>query len=368
MKKITGALVILFLLKTSLAFSAVAEDWSAVNSGKDTGTYQDNTGSKIDIATDAGPQGGKALKLTFTLVQGGYCGAWHNITADFSKSGSLKFMAKSTVPGEAQMVLKDAFNIQYNANFQILSKDWVEINIPLSTFQKDTSYIPPNAIQGHPMDLSKTSGMNFAPHMVGTGVMEVGPIETAGTASAVPAAQSVAPEIKVTGPGTPVYDLTRSDLDKAGGTFQDSQGSSIKYTLVDNPAKKGAKYFKVDYVLAQGGYCGFFFEAGPGWDGESWTGGKAISLMIYSKQPLMLGLAIKDKNNNQYTANTPTTKGTGWEKLLIPVDSFKLGQYYTPPDAIKGAPEDLSVVKQLQFQAQTVGKASLAIDSVMLLK
>ncbi|HUO57644.1 MAG TPA: endo-1,4-beta-xylanase [bacterium] len=181
MKKILSLMAVLMLLAPA-AFAGTVEDWTSVQSGTDIGTYNDSNGSKIEFAVEAGPKSGqKAIKLTSNLVEGGYCGIWHHISADISKAGALKFMAKSSAPGEIQVALEDTYHVQYIANTKV-GKDWAEISVPISDFHKNPYYTPDNAVTGHLMDLSQTSGMNLAPQMTGPAVVFVGPIETDGAA------------------------------------------------------------------------------------------------------------------------------------------------------------------------------------------
>ena len=135
MKKILSLTAVLLFLAPA-AFAAVVENWGGVAPGSNTGTYVDTNGSKIDFAVDAGPKDGKALKITSHLAQGGYCGIWHNLTADLSKAGAMKFMAKSTISGEVQIALKDTFHVQYIAKAKVGSA-WSEVSVPLSNFHKD---------------------------------------------------------------------------------------------------------------------------------------------------------------------------------------------------------------------------------------
>ena len=306
--------------------------------------------------------------MTSTLVQGGYAGVWHNIAADLSTSGSLKFMAESTIPGEIQITLKDTFNVQYVANVQIPAKDWSSVSVPFSAFSKDPNYTPPDAVLGHPMDLSKTSGINFAPHMVGSAVILIGPLSTEGAASAsaapAVAAAAVPPAKMSASTGAPVViqDYTADDA-KAGGTFQDSQGSSFAYSVKDNTKSPGKKFLLINYTLAQGGYCGMWYKAGN-FDANL-SGNSAINVTVYCKSPIVLGMALLDKNHNQYVAELPSTQGGKWETVSVPLSAFKLDPYYTPPDAVKGAPMDLSLVKTFNFQPKTVGKFNVAVDGVI---
>ena len=369
MRKSFVAWALLCLMGASSAYCAVVEDWSSIDPGKNTGTYMDSNGSKIDFAQAAGPSGAKAIQLTFTLAQGGYCGIWHNLAADMSQAGSIQFMAKSTVPGEVQMALKDAFNVQYVANFQIPSTDWTLVTIPFSSFLKDPYYTPDGAVLGHPMDLSKTSGVNLAPHMVGSAIVMVGPLETSGTASAASAAPvaapAAAPPAKMSsasgGPVT-IQDYSADDA-KAGGTFQDGTGSSFTYSVKDNSKVPGKKFLLINYNLVQGGYCGMWYKAGN-FDADL-SGASAIYVTVYCKSPIVLGMALLDKNHNQYVADLPSTQGGKWETVSVPLSSFHLDPYYAPPDAVKGAPMDFSLVKTFNFQPKTVGKFTLAVDSVI---
>jgi len=374
MNKILSLLLAALLLPASAAFAAVVEDWSGIASGN-TGSFADSNGSKIDFAQEAGPDGGKALKLTTNMVQGGYCGIWHNITADLSKNGALQFKAKSSVPGDMQIALKDAFNVQYVSKVTISSKDWAVVQVPFSSFAKDPYYTPPDAIAGHPMDLSKTSGINFQPQMAGAAVVEIGAVEATGTASAAPAASSASTSSSTastssaaapTGAGVLVLDFGSWDA-KAGGTFQDSQGSTFVFNTKDNPNKKGQKYLTCTYELKQGGYCGMWCRTGGNdWKGVTLGGAKTLSLSIYDKDPISLGIAMQDKNNNQYVITLPTTKGSGkWETVTVNLADFTLDPYYTPPTAIKGAPKDFSSCSNFNFQPKTVGKGTFAVDSVI---
>jgi len=370
MKRTLGLLMAMALLVPAV-FAGVVEDWTSMQAGM-TGPYQDSNGSKIDFAVVAGPSGSdKALQITSNKVSGGYCGVYHNVSADLSKSGSFKFKAKSTVPGEVQMAISDAYKVQYVAKFAVTTA-WTDVEVPLASFIKDPYYTPPDAVLGHPMDLSKTGNTNFSPQMDGPAVLLIGPISSAGSASAAPAAKpaAAAPAAKpaaaapaATGPGLskPVVIQDFADLDNgSAGAFQDTQGSKIEYSYVD---KKGGKYLKVTYSLV-GDYCGMWCRAGGSdWSGVSAAGAKNLYFKIYSKQSIALGFALKDKNNNQYSAEAPASKGGSWETIVVPLDSFILDPYYTPPDAVKGAAKDFSTIKQFNIQPKTKGeKITFAID------
>src|SRR5581483_4489613 len=320
MKRILSLILAGFVLQASVVFGAVIQDWTSVQSGN-AGPYNDNA-TKVDFSFDAGPKAGeKALKITANISASGYGGIYTNAHGlDLSKFGALKFMVKSTVPGELQIAITDAFNVQYDAKLTIPSKDWTEVTVPLASFVKDPYYTPPNAIVGHPLDWSKVGNLNFSPQVKGESIVMVGPVSAEGTASGSPAASSAvgtantassAASSSSSGASTAILDCTGLANDgKNAGTFQDSLGSSFTFAIKDNPSKKGQQYLTVSYEEKQGGYCGMWARAGGSdWKGANLTGAKTVSLMVYSKDSVVLGLALKDANNNQYSAEAPATKG-----------------------------------------------------------
>ena len=374
MKRILSLLAVLFLSPASLAFAAVVEDWTDIVVGQNTGTYQDSNGTKVDFVADAGPKGSeKALKITANIAANGYGGVYHTTTLDLSKAGSFKFMAKSSVAGQVQMVITDAFKVQYISKFPITTA-WTEVDIPLSAFTKDPYYTPPDAIPGHPLDWSKTGNLNFSPQIPGASVVSVGPIEAVGTASASSSASkaaaaapaAAAPAASASGASVVILDCTGLNDAKNAGTFQDTMGSTFAFAAKDNPNKKGKQYLTVNYNLAQGGYCGMWCRAGGAdWSWADLSKVKTLNFMVYSKDPIVLGVALKDKNNNQYSSSTSASKGGKWEVVSVSMDSFILDPYYTPPEAIKGAPKDFTKVTTFNIQPKTVGKITFAVESVV---
>src|SRR5258708_12947228 len=154
-------------------------------------------------------------------------------------------MAKSTVAGDIQMAIVDAFNVQYVAKFPVATA-WAEVNVPFASFIKDPYYTPPTAIAGHPMDLSKCQNLNFSPQMDGASLVEIGPVESAGTASASTgaAASSTAPSSAAppassasTGPRTALLDSTGLDS-KSPRPLHDSNRSPFTPSLMPNPPHK----------------------------------------------------------------------------------------------------------------------------------
>ncbi len=188
------AAVLLFL--SSSAFAAVIEDWSYVIPNMDIGTYADTKGSRIDFTIEAGPCGAKAVKLTSKIVHGGWCGIWRNLYADLSGDKSLQFKVKSNTAGEVEIGLTDGYDVQYTTRFTVFAKDWTEVTVPLSSFNKNSYYTAPDAVMGHPMDLTTIKAMSFSSQIAGDSAVEIGPVEAVGTASdsaaaAVPATGSI---------------------------------------------------------------------------------------------------------------------------------------------------------------------------------
>lgn len=349
MKRIIVMAAMFFSL-APMAFAGLVEGWTSVQNGTNTGAYMDSNGSKIDFAVDAGPIAGqKALKVTSNLASGGYCGIWHNLSADMSKAANLKFMAKSTPPGNIQIALKDAYNFQYIVTAQV-SADWAEVSVPLSSFHKDPYYTPADAITGHLMDLSKTSGMNLAPQMPGSAVLFFGPVETYGTLDTP--TSSAAP---------PVAGMVEDWTNVAGsntGAYQDSAGSKIDFVTVPD-AKTGQKALKLvsHLVKGDGNYCGI-------WHNLSADLSKAANLKFMAKStiPGTLQIALLDAYNVQYIAQAQL--GTDWAYVSVPLSSFHKDPYYTPPNAVTGHAMDLSKTSGMNLAPQMVGDAVVMLGQV----
>jgi|GEM_PF-3001310 len=179
MKKILSFVPVLLLLHAA-AFAAVIEDWGYVIPEKSIGTYADTKGSKIEYTVETGPGGTKAVKLTSKMVQGGWCGTWHNIYVDLSGNKSLRFRVRSNADGQLVIALTDGYDVQYTASFLVSAKDWTNAEVPLSSFKKNPYYTAPDAAPGHPMDLTTIKAMGFSPQIAGDSVVEIGPVESDG--------------------------------------------------------------------------------------------------------------------------------------------------------------------------------------------
>jgi len=280
------------------AFAGVIESWAVLDSAN-IGTYADTQGSFIMFLTTDGPKAGeRALKIESTLKPGGYCGIWHNLAGANLKEGAVKFMAKSTNPGQMQMAIKDKYNNQYTAFFNIPSKEWSEVIVNMSDFTLDGTYTPPDAIKGKPMDVTEVKGMNFGPKMEGDATIILGPVSTskpgksapppaakpaAAKPAAKPAAKKAAPKpaakavAKAAAPSAvaqaaaPAAEKPSASAGKVGGTaegwttvdssntgtYADSNGSKISFSVVEGP-KAGEKALKIEGEMAAGGYMGIW--------------------------------------------------------------------------------------------------------------
>ncbi len=328
--------------------AAVLQDWSKLDLSKEAGTFADNKGSKIDLVLVPGPAAGqKAIQINSNLNE--WAGIWSVMTKDLSKTKALRFMAKSTVPGYLTVGLNDEQKVQYIAMVKVVSADWTEFVLPLSYFKKT-----PWPMEGAPKDtdlnLAKITTLVLQPQALGSSEICVGPVE------------GVSGKMKaMTGyPGPDAKELIVQDftvLDKgAYGPFTDDKmGTKIGLDLGKDPEVTSGSVAKFKYSMKTGGWCGYWMRAGDMWGGQDWTGAQKITCKIYSKEPLFIELGFNDANQNSYVAHFPQTQGKGWETLSISFDKFDLNEYYQPPEAKKGAAQDLSHIETFNIVPHTLG-------------
>jgi hypothetical protein len=153
------------------------ERWQQVGGGM-LGVSADKKGSSGTWALDDGPkQQQKALLIEYDLKPGGFVGAWHTTErVNLSKADGLKFQAKADPPCTVQLALADANHVSYIAVFQVPSKDWTEVRVPLAALDKNPNYQPPEAVQGKPVDWSRTTSMAFDARTDGQGKFWIGPV------------------------------------------------------------------------------------------------------------------------------------------------------------------------------------------------
>jgi len=156
----------------------IFERWAAMPEGM-LGVSHDTKGSTMDwkVVPEGPRHGQKALLLDYDLKQGGWCGAWHTTShLDLSKADGVRFMARMDPPGAVMFSMTDANRVSYVANFQVPSKDWNEIRIPLAALDKNPNYQPDDAKQGKPVDWSRTTSMNFDARTDGQAKLWIGPV------------------------------------------------------------------------------------------------------------------------------------------------------------------------------------------------
>jgi hypothetical protein len=142
------------------------------------GVAADKKGSKGVWSLDDGPKPGqRALLVEYDLKAGGFVGAWHTTERlNLAKADGLRFMAKADPPGTVQLSMTDANEVSYIAVFQIPSKDWTWIKVPMAVFDKNPNYQKPEAKLGNPVDWTRTTSMNFDARTDGQGKFWIGPV------------------------------------------------------------------------------------------------------------------------------------------------------------------------------------------------
>lgn len=353
---------LLFILSVASVPAGTIEDWSNV-SGGNTGTFADDTGSKISYEVTDGAKG-KAVKMQSELKEGGWCGIWHNVTLSCPKANALKFMAKAASPSQLSLSLTDANKVQYVTTVQISSKDWAEVTVPITAFEKNKYYTPEGAVLGKPMDLSNVPGIGLSPGAPGTSTLWVGAITyTEGAAPAASTSSAAAPAEAKPAASTPAKGTSvvlqdfGFDDPKIGGAWKDDKGTKIDLSYKPAKKKENAddKALVVHYNLIQGGWCGFWYRAGddPSWTGVDCSNGKAIVMKVYTSKPAEIGISLEDGSKLKFEGGTPTSVGGKWETLTIPMTNL---------------PKDFGVVKTFNTFMKTPGDITLSIDQIAVTK
>ena len=153
------------------------ERWQTIGGGM-LGVAADKKGSTGTWSTDDGPKPGqKALLIEYDLKPGGFVGAWHTTERlNLAKADGLRFMARADPPSTVQLSMTDANEVSYIAVFQIPSKDWTEIKVPIAALDKNPNYQKPEAKLGNPVDWSRTTSLNFDARTDGQGKFWIGPV------------------------------------------------------------------------------------------------------------------------------------------------------------------------------------------------
>jgi hypothetical protein len=157
--------------------AAAAERWQTVASGM-VGVSADKKGSTGSWSVDDGPKPGqRSLLIEYDLKPGGFVSAWHTTERlNLAKADGLRFMAKADPPATVQLSMTDANEVSYIVVFQVPSKDWTEIRVPLAALDKNPNYQKPEARQGNPVDWSRTTSMGFDSRTDGHGKFWIGPV------------------------------------------------------------------------------------------------------------------------------------------------------------------------------------------------
>ena len=346
----------------ALAGAAVIQDWSGFNPGKTVGTYDDGKGSKLEIDQSAGPAAGeKSLKISAALVQWG--GVWSVVEANLSTATAIRFRAKVSAPGLFQVGLTDDQKLMVIATIRVVSDEWEEFTIPLADFTK-SPWQDKDVPKGAKIRFSKITTLQLAPQGQGPTTYWIGPLSA--VAGKV-AAKTGMPDRSGKN-GLVVQDFTLLEKNAYGPFTDKESGTSMDLSLVRDPEGKGARLAQVKYDVKKKGWGGFWIRVGDEWNGQDWRGAKTMTIQVYSDFPLSLELGFNDAKQNAYTATAPQTQGKGWETIVIPFSSFQLNPYWQPPEAKKGAPQDLSKLETFNLAPKTEGKHSFKVRMVSIQK
>ena len=354
--RLIGIILSAAILGAGAAQAAVLQDWAKVEPKKNVGTFTDENGSRLDLSSAPGPQAGeKALEIKASIIQWG--GAWAAVEADLSRDKALKFKAKASEPCLLQVGLTDEAKTQWVAQVRVVSNAWEEFTVPFSRFEK-TKYPVKDAPKDGMIKWSKISGLQFQPNSQGKVTLDVGPVSS----SAAGAARTGLPDPK--GPKVVAQDFALLGKNACGPYADKESGTAIQMTVEKDPADPDRRVGVFKYDLKNCGWCGYWMRSGDFWGGQDWRGAQSLSLEVYTEAPTAIFVSFNDANQNSYSAVAPKTKGGAWETVSIPFSKFKLDEYYQPPEAKEGAPQDLSKIETFNIAPKTPGAHTFKVREV----
>jgi hypothetical protein len=345
-------------LVASGSLAAVLQDFSEVKPKKNMGTYSDEKGTKVSLSQVAGPGGTKALFFSGNVVE--WAGAWVSAPGDLTKAGSVRFQAKAASPCVLRVGLMDDRKVQVMSDVRVVSEEWTEFSLPLSSFQP-TRYPDPEAPKGAKIDLSKIGVIQLQPQGNGSIALSVGAI------SVSPDKASKTGKLPVKPGQLVVQDFVLLGKN-ARGTFADKESGSRMTLEVVKEDGEGERAGLFQYESKGCGWCGAWLRAGESWEGQDWRGAKRWVYQVYSEEPIAIRFGFNDANQNAYEARAPRTSGKGWETVSLPMSSFTLNEFYQPEGAKKDAPLDLSRVETFNVGPDTKGKHSFKLKDMRLIK
>ena len=341
------------------AQAAELQDWSVFD--QNLGPYSDSAASKVTLDQIDGPTKGKAIRINADLVKWG--GAWANtlnMPSDLAKATGLHFMAKAAGPGTLIFGLKDSKKVQAQVAVRVKAGDWQDFNVPLSLFKR-SEWQDPEAPKDAPLDLTLIQGLNLSPYANGKSQFSVGPVGI--LTGKVTAKTGLMQDARSDGQQL-AQDFEDLEVG-AYGTYVDDKGSKLDVTMQDEAGKKNNRVASFKYDIKDGGWAGAWMRVGDEWGGVNWKGAKTLSLRVNTSSPAQLTIAFNDNNQVAYVADLPATQGKGWETFSLPLSAFEVNKYYQPPQAKKGAAQDLSHLESFNIGFKSGQKGSVQIDDLL---
>lgn len=100
-------------------------------------------------------------------------------------------------------------------------------------------------------------------------------------------------------------------------------------------------------------------------ENSDWSGAKQLVFNARAERAMRLSVSFLDRNRIAYT-HWVELQGGDWQTVWIPFEQLRPNPFFQPPDAKKGAPLDVSEVKDIGFAPQDPGAARLAIGQIWL--
>jgi hypothetical protein len=139
----------------------------------------------------------------------------------------------------------------------------------------------------------------------------------------------------------------------------------LKLRVDRDSAAGGEPLLLIDYPAPSGDPAGrdVYLEAAH----RDWTTGSALLFRIKPSHATRLSVSFLDRNHVAYTT-WAEIRGGVWQSIRIPFSEIRPNPYFQPPDAKRGASQDVSDVGGIGLAPHDSASGQLAISRIVVVK